>query len=328
MSPDKFINGIVVNILDESICTEKNYSLGGSKNTFRQCIERNKGIGKKVSTMISNLIIKHPEKHKEIFKYLEKYLTDSETSYMYDNPTDIKTIVDFAVKKINSRLKHNCIEERKQYKIVDIATLQKMGWSIRDYVKKSTMLSYEVYDELTDEHVTEFEKSVKVVAEQPENRRILLDENNEMIGMWSFKPFYDDIFQKTKNGELYDSEIKPDMMPTLIAGGVYNIYFSNIVLKEKYRKSKVFGILFDSILELIEEWAKEDIFINEICAQAYSDSGINLCKTLGLKFIKKHVDHGEIYCGYVQDLTETRFCNRFENLRILYKNFKDKQLNK
>lgn len=58
MSPDKFINNIVVNILDENICTEKNYSLGGSKNTLRQCIERNNGIGKKVSTMLIMLLDK------------------------------------------------------------------------------------------------------------------------------------------------------------------------------------------------------------------------------------------------------------------------------
>jgi hypothetical protein len=323
MSPEKFLNNIVVNILDESMCTEKNYSLGGSKNTFRQCIERNNGIGKKVSTMLINLVIKHPEKKDKIFKYLEQYLTENEIKYMYQNPNEIKTIINFAVKKINTRNKINekHLEDDNQYKIVDINTLLKMGWTIRDYVKTSTLLSLELMEGLTDEHITELEKSIKVVAEQPENRRILLDGNNKMVGMWSFKPFYDDIFQKAKNGELFDSEISPNMMPTLIPG-TYNIYFSNIVLKEQYRKTIVFKILLFSIIELIEKWANEGIFINEICAQAYTDSGLNLCKSIGLNFHKKHIDHGDIYCGYVYDLVEKPFCKDFENARNLYREFK------
>jgi hypothetical protein len=335
VSTSEFIKCVVVDILNRDLTSKDYIKFGGSPNIIRRCFERNKGIGPGVVEVISNSILHDTKfdvmKKNLILDYLRQFLNNREKEYLNRNENDIKTIMNFVAKKFNDRLKKtkhtdtfNYNGEKAQYKIVDIATLQKMGWSIRDYVKKSTLLSYEVYDELTDEHVTEFEKSVKVVAEQPENRRILLDENDEMIGMWSFKPFYSDIFEKAKKGNLYDSEIRPTMMPTLLPGGIYNVYFSNIVLKEKYRKSKVFGILFDSILTLLEEWAQQDIFIKEICAQAYSDSGINLCKTLGLKFIKKHVDHGEIYCSYVYDLTETRFCNRFKNLRILYKEFKEK----
>lgn len=323
MSPDKFINDIVVNILDESICTEKNYSLGGSKNTFRQSIKRNNGIGKKIITMLTNLIIKHPEKRNEIFKYLEQYLSEDEKKYMYKNPSDIKSIINFSVKKINNRDRN--LEDSQKYKIVDISTLQKMGWTIKDYVEAATILSYETIDGLTEEHNGEIEKQIPIITEQPENRRILLDENNKMIGMWSFKPFYDDVFQKAKNGELFDIEITPAMMPTLIPG-IYNIYFSNICLKDKYRKTMVFKILLFSIIELIEKWANEGIYINEICAQAYSDSGRNLCRSIGLKFIKNHIDHGDIYCGFVYDLIERPFCEDFADVKRLYRKFKEKQL--
>lgn len=327
MTPAKFINDIVCNILDESLCTEKNFLIGGTKNTLKQCIKRNIGIGKTVVEMITNLVMKHPEKKTEVFQYLKQYLTEKEILYMYDNPNEIKTIINFATKKINARNKSRNHLESNQYKIVDINTLLKMGWTIRDYVKTSTLLSLELMEGLTEEHITELEKSIRVVAEQPENRRILLDNNNKMVGMWSFKPFYDDIFQKTKNGELFDSEIRPNMMPTLIPGGIYNIYFSNIVLKEEYRKTIIFKILLFSVIELIEKWANEGIFINEICAQAYTDSGLNLCKSIGLTFHKKHIDHGDIYCGYVYDLVEKPFCKDFKNLRSLYKNFKIQQKN-
>ena len=315
--PSEFLNKIVVNILDESICTEKNYDLGGSKNTFRQCVNRNNGIGKKVTTMLYNLIIKHPEKKIEVFNYLEQFLTLEEKRYMKKNLDDIKTTLNCVVKKINNRNKNISDNKKQNYRIVDIATLQKMGWSIRKYVEEATILSYEAIEGLTEEHNGEIEKQIPIIKEQPENRRILLDENNKMIGMWSFKPFYDDVFQKTKNGELFDVEITPDMMPTLIPG-TYNIYFSNICLKPQYRKTIVFKILLFSIIELIETWADEGIFIHEICAQAYSDSGKNLCKSIGLNFVKNHIDHGEIYCGYVYNLVEEEFCRDFEKVKYLF----------
>lgn len=143
--------------------------------------------------------------------------------------------------------------------------------------------------------------------------------------MWSFKPFYNEYFQKAKNGELFDIEITPDMMPTLIPG-IYNVYFSNICLKEQYRKTIVFKTLLFSIIEVIEKWAKEGIYINEVCAQAYTTSSKNLCRSIGLDFIKSHIDHGDIYCGHIYDLVEENFCNDFTELRNLYRNFKIKYL--
>lgn len=338
MNPTEFLNILVVNILKVGLSEKKIENHGGVKNTIWQCAYRNTKIGYKVMNILTSMIESEirfdKSKRKEVFNFLKQFLTVGEKEYMKKNINDIKSLVRFASMKINNKNEGFMISKNEKggkFKIVDIPELLKMGWTIRDYVKRATSLSYEVYDEeLTEDHVTELEKSIKVVSEQPDNRRMLLDENNELIGMWSFKPFYSEIFKKAKKGELFDSEITPSIMPTLIPGGIYNIYFTNIVLKKRYRNTTAYIILLYSIIELIKKWAEEDIFINEICAQAYSDNGKNLCKTVGLDFIKKHIDHGDIYCGYVSDLVNKPFCNRFddiEELRDLYKEFKKKEKN-
>jgi len=314
MKPSNFINTIVKDILKKEISSNNMFKYDGSRNTLRQCVNRNTVIGDRVVTMLSNMISMEIDiiKKDKAIDYVRKIAGI--------NSADIKELVTIAADRINRK---DTIMNTDNFKIVGIPELLKMGWTIRQYVEAATLLSYEEITGLTDEHNGEIEDNIKIVSEQPENRRILLDENNNMIGMWSFKPFYDDIFQKAKNGELYDGEIRASMLPTLIPG-IYNIYFSNICLKKHHRKSKVFKILWESIIELFQEWAKDGIYIKEICAQAYTTSGINLCKTAGLQFHKNHIDHGEIYCGYVWDLVENKYCNEFEEVRKLYQEFKHK----
>ena len=75
LTPEKLIKTIAEDIIKYPLSSEKNFELGGTKNTFRKCIERNNGIGDKVSIMLHNLIAKHPEKRNEILQYLEQFLT-------------------------------------------------------------------------------------------------------------------------------------------------------------------------------------------------------------------------------------------------------------
>ena len=107
------------------------------------------------------------------------------------------------------------------------------------------------------------------------------------------------------------------MIPVLVPG-TYNIYFVEICLNHKYKGTLVFRVVLNSIAEVIENLARREIFVNEICTQAYTTDGERLCKSLGLKYHKKHVDSGNIYCGSVKDLLEQPFCRNFYTLKRLY----------
>ena len=100
--------------------------------------------------------------------------------------------------------------------------------------------------------------------------------------------------------------------------GTYNIYVTSIMLKDEYRKSLAFQKLLFSIIDTIEEYALNNVFIDEVCAWAYSDSGIALSKTLGLTYLTEHKEHGKVYCGKVIDLLNKPLCNKFTRLKKLY----------
>jgi hypothetical protein len=141
-----------------------------------------------------------------------------------------------------------------------------------------------------------------------------------MVGYWSIIPLVDELFIKDKRGEFFVSEINPYTMPMFITGNTYNIHFSTICLKTKYRKTSVFNKLLFSIIEFIEKLALNGVYINEVVTKASSSNGIALSRGLGLEFLTNHVDgHGEIYWAKIVDLLERPFLRDFEVLRSLYK---------
>lgn len=320
-----FINTIVVDILDKSLSSHKNYELGGSYNTFRQCIDRNKNIGKKPIIMITNMINReiYDIKKNKAIEFLKDFLTHSELEYMKNNPNDIKSLVTFAAEKVNEKI--NTIVDTDNFKIVDIFEWKKLGKSVRDYVIEAIKLGYETIENLTEQHGGEIEQLTKMISKHPANRRILLDKNNNFIGYWSIEPLFENIFVQAKNGELFDNELTADKIAIPVPGSTYNAYFSSICLKEDYRKMSAFKILFFSLIEYFEKLATEEIYFNEICTLAYSTYGESLCKTMGLQLHKKHIDHGNIYCGYVYDLIERPFCKKSEKVKNLYREFKNKK---
>jgi hypothetical protein len=477
----EFIVDIVVKLLKKKLSSNEYYGLGGSKNIFRLCVERCKGIGDTCTETLANLIIQETKydeiKKKLVMDYLKQYLSPKELDYLNRNPNDIKTIVIFATSKFsvktrrtipdlnkvkystvkkntkhqiqiltsklsdlyekmvtyididpvislslsktilgtineyileNGKIKKSTIkkdfadiflakkifpenvalsmkhlensfqleskmdrnyhedfidscfsslrlvikwflseylkstykiemqiirvpEEKKtnnnallsEFRIVDVNELISLGWTLEEIVEEGMKIDFETIEDITIEHNGDFEQWLTVARENSETIRYLLTKENKLIGYWHFSPLFNDTFQKAKNGKLLDSEITIEKIPFLLPG-TYNIYFIAICLKEIYRrKNMTFGSLLFSIIETIEEMADNKIYVNEICALAYSNSGIQLCNSIGLKYIRDHVEHGQIYCGSIYDLLDRPFCKNFTKLRKIYSDLKE-----
>jgi hypothetical protein len=194
-----------------------------------------------------------------------------------------------------------------------------MGWSIEKMMKENSSLAYETIEDLKVEHIGGLEQWFEIYKKKPVSIRSFLDNKNKVIGYWHFQPLFDDMFNKAKNGQLMENEILAEKIPQMLTG-TYNIYFISICLKEEYRrKYKIFKKLFYSIIDTIEEFAEDDIFFNEICALAYSEDGISLCESVGLKYTAEHIEHGKVYCGKAKDLVNSDLCRNYKNLIELYK---------
>jgi DNA-binding CsgD family transcriptional regulator len=201
----------------------------------------------------------------------------------------------------------------------DLNQLIKKGWTIEIFAQEIINVFYKTIDNLADDNVSTLEEMVEIIKFNNETKKILIDSEGAVIGCWSLDPLFDEYFEKDKKGEFYVSEFTKDAVPIFVPGNTYNIHFGAICLVGGYRRLSIFKILLYSIVEYIERLAINDIFINEICTQAYSREGRALAKSLGLHYCAEHKDsHGQVYCGIANELLRRTFLNDFDILKSLY----------
>lgn len=326
METAEFVKHIVENILNKRISSANNFGYGGSYNTLRQCIDRNLGIGPKVIITLSNMIKistqNNPSKKKEIIEFLKIFLSPNELEYIKKNPEDIKSVVKFAAAKVSKNKKKITDKDLEEFRIMDVDQLLNENWTIEKMVSDAINLDFETIEDITPEHNGDLKQWSEIARENSDTLRYLINKDNKMIGYWHCTPLIDDFYKKAKNGKLLDSEITLDTIPIMFPG-TYNIYFIGICLQEKYRrKSATFGKLIFSVVYALKTLAEKNIFINEICALAYTTNGVRLCESIGLKYLQDHIEHGKIYCGHINDLLNKPFCKDFTELKELYKNKK------
>ena len=318
LTPEKLITTIVIDILDEPISSEdKNLALGGSKNTFKQCIKRNVGVGKRVNSMLYKLILKHPEKFHDISHYLNQFLTTEEKKY-YENtsPDNIKKLLNTVVNKINTKkIKKSLINNSEpNIRILIIFELLNLGWTIQSYMKNCFKL-WNDYTSTNEDFGTVSQWS-KIISIHPHNRRILINKQNELIGFWDFVTLFEEDYEKAKKGNLVDADFNADKMPFFLPG-THNIFVTSILLRKDFRGILLKNLLF-SMLDAFEKFAVDGIFINEILTWAYSDNGISLSRSLGLNFLCKHKEEGEIYISNMKTLLKHPLVKEFKTLKNLY----------
>jgi hypothetical protein len=222
---------------------------------------------------------------------------------------------------IEFRIENDSINREKKINLDSIHIYEyiNMGNTIEQYIIECfNMWNDTLGTELPESHKGSVEQWVPIINENLDNQKILINSNNEFIGFWDFEPLFDNPFKKLKDGVFFDDEMSVDVIPTMFPGGTYNIYIMNILLKHKYRNNLSFQKLFYSMVNYIEELALNGVFINEICAWAYTDKGISICKSIGLKYHKDHIEHGKIYIGKVIDILNKPISSDFSTLKELY----------
>lgn len=310
-----FLTIILKNILNLLIINNKLEEKGiASRHVFSIYIGTNKRLGRKATlalkTTILDEISENKEKEVSILQFMNQFLSKNEKQSL----TNTTNIVEVAISKFSKKTSqvNNKLETVGIYDLVD------RGWTLEQYMLKC----FDYWDNssntgsMPDEHKGFVAQWVDLIKQQPDNRRILLD-NGEMIGFWSFTALFNDAFSKAKQGLLLDSEISVAMMP-LMFPGTYNIYIASMMLKDNYRKTLALQQLLFSMIETLEEYALKGVFVNEVCAWAYSESGVALSKSLGLKYTLDHTECGQVYCSKAINLLEQPILNDFKTLKALY----------
>ncbi len=208
----------------------------------------------------------------------------------------------------------------KRLSIAKFEEVVRWGWDGEILMKQIFNLDYANFSNLNQEREGSINQWAEIFMNYPKIWSILIAPPNKVIGYWCFLPLKKEYFQKAQEGTLQDSHIENYMFDDIDLPGTYNLYFDTICIETEYRRIG-FRLLWDAFILEISDLAKNSVFFEEICVNAYTSKGIGLCVSAGLRRIGNHHDHGEIFCG---KMSEIILGNLFQNYPTLVKLYQRK----
>lgn len=121
----------------------------------------------------------------------------------------------------------------------------------------------------------------------------LCKETNELLGYMLFLILTEEEYNQIRIGNHLESDIEiKDVIAkdSLIKNNTYNLYFSIIAIKPKYRQQKLGNILIESANAEIEKYKQKNIFFSKLLAYVVSPGGHAVSRKLGLKEVGKNIE--------------------------------------
>jgi len=169
-------------------------------------------------------------------------------------------------------------------------------------VKDLLQMDYDTLGGLNEQHAGLLDQWIPVVDNNPDGMKVVLTSDDKIAGYWHFVALEPEMFARAKAGTMFDNEITCQTMRILGFPGDYLLYFVCISVLTEYRGIKIMRLLFDAFCESLRYLADNGMFVDELCATAFTEAGIAMCKSAKMQYQGKHVDHGEIYCQSLRDL--------------------------
>lgn len=201
--------------------------------------------------------------------------------------------------------------------IADVGDVIEWNWIAEQLLEKLIALDYELLNQLTDEHEGHVAQWSPVFWDHPDTWRLLITPAHEIVGYWHFVPLFDDTLQLAIQGRLRDAEITTDKVRVFEFPGSYSIYFVSFGLLSRFRRTKGYMLLLNSLFDVLLDLAKNQIFIDKVCANAFSPSGDSLCKTFQMTCVGPHAEHGTIYLTTVASVLRLAVCQNYREYKEL-----------
>ncbi len=174
------------------------------------------------------------------------------------------------------------------------------GWDGIKLLDEFIRLDYATIDDLRPTHEGNSAQWAPIFTNHPDTWRMLFSAPGKIVGYWHFAPLFPADYLRASRGELLDSEITADKIRLFELPGHYDVYFVQICLHPEYRSPRNVRLLFDTIFGVLDGLCTEGVFVENLCANAYTANGHALCKSFNLGYVCDHAEHGTIYAGNIK----------------------------
>ena len=101
--------------------------------------------------------------------------------------------------------------------------------------------------------------------------------------------------------------------------GDNKVYLVSIGLMARYRRTKAFKLLLNSFFDILLTLARDGIFVGGFLANAYTDSGVAMCRAFGMSHRRRHRERGDVFESNMPDILCQQPCRDYSELRTLYR---------
>lgn len=140
-------------------------------------------------------------------------------------------------------------------------------------------------DDVEEEWLGNPQQWADVQNEHPRTTRILVY-NNKIVGYSFFLFLEAEVIEKIKNGSHSDAENNLENIVYVDFPGEYPLYFDDIAILQEHRFRGA-KILVDDFVNQLIDYAKEGIFITELCSVAFTKQGEDFCKHFEMELTGK-----------------------------------------
>jgi predicted MPP superfamily phosphohydrolase len=203
-------------------------------------------------------------------------------------------------------------------KVADSDLIRNLGWNLRNLVKELMKLDNDFLTGIEPSDEGTLEQWIPSVDAHPDTWRVILGDNDEVVGYWHYVPLFDEDFEIAKGGKLLESNITTDRVPEFEIGGHYHLYFVMIALKPEYRHTEAIHLMYHSFFSVLEQLAEEGIFFDDILTNAFTPSGVSICKSFKMSPIAQHISHGTMFYSSLFPIKENSIMLEHPKLVHLY----------
>ena len=153
----------------------------------------------------------------------------------------------------------------------------------------------EIYEGLDDASGGNRARSCAWFAQNPRIYTLLYSQE-DLIGYCNAMPLEDEAFQLACTGQLHDGKVETDMIRRYEVPGYYRLYICSLGIRQAFRRYPgAFRSIYDTFFEKLFQLAEDEIFVSEICCNAWSRDGDAVARSFGMQTTGKHSQHGTIY---------------------------------
>lgn len=203
------------------------------------------------------------------------------------------------------------------WRIAELSDVESWNWDGRRLLKELIDLDWRMFDDLDAESEGHVEQWSPVFDNHPETWRLLVTDEQRIVGYWHFVVLPDEEHRRATVGRLIEGHISAERVRPLTIGN-YNMYFVSMGLLKSFRRPPYNAAILDSLYVVLTGLAENGVFFDEIITNAFTKYGVALCEDLGFSKVCEHEKKGAIYRVSFREMLRRRFFDRHPRLRQLY----------